>query len=510
MIKGLADSQWQAVEAGYEAIGPARIRFCPHQPTAKQEAFLLVDAFEALFGGAAGGGKTVALGIAALQYADVPGYHALLLRPSLVEFQLPGGLMQLLTDWLAGTKASWSGDKNAFLFPGPGKLAGSGGASVGFGFLDSLADVGRYSGTSYSFLGFDELVRYDEIQYRRMLRVLRQPGSDARLPAAPDGLTLAQVPVRVRSTSNPGGPNHGWVKTRFVDPNTRKPDIVFLASRLEDNPHLDQATYLRTLDELPGAERWRLLRGDWDVADEGELFQQDWFPILDRNELPQMTHAVRYWDLAGTEPSIANTDPDYTVGLKLETDAQGCFYVTDIIRVRKAPGAIEQLVADTAKHDGRYVAIVLEQEPGASGVALIDHYIRNVLPGYTVKGNRVTGPKQIRAQPVAAAAEHGLVKLVRGRNLLEFLDELCGFPHAPHDDTVDALSGAHHVITKQGGQLRTYVPQGHINDYIPRDRLNRPRTAQDTLRRLEHANRHTANLAASVGIPWHDSRYASP
>lgn len=384
-------------------------------------------------------------------------------------------------------------------------MAGSGGASVGFGFLDSLADVGRYSGSSYSFLGFDELVRYTEIQYRRMFRVLRQPGTGNALPAAPDGLTLAQVPVRVRSTSNPGGPNHGWVKTRFVDASTRKPGTVFLRSWLEDNPHLDQTSYLKTLDEVSGAERWRLLRGDWDVADEGELFQQHWFLIIDRSELPQMTHAVRYWDLAGTEPSIANTDPDYTVGLKLEMDAQECFYVTDIIRARKAPGAVGQLVADTAREDGRHVGIVLEQEPGASGVALIDHYIRNVLPGYTVKGNRVTGPKAVRAQPVAAAAEHGVIKLVRGRNLLEFLDELCGFPHAPHDDSVDALSGAHHVITKQGGQLRTYVPQGHIDDYIPKGPLGRPRTARDTFRQLELANRHTANIAASIGVPWHDS-----
>src|SRR6266478_1462881 len=51
--------------------------------------------------GAAGGGKSVALLMAALQYADVPGYHALLLRPTLGEFQLPGGLLELSHDWLA-------------------------------------------------------------------------------------------------------------------------------------------------------------------------------------------------------------------------------------------------------------------------------------------------------------------------------------------------------------------------------------------------------------------------
>ena len=118
----------------------------------------------------------------------------------------------------------------------------------------------------------------------------------------------------------------------------------------------------------------RLLRGNWDVADEGELFHGDWFQVIDPSDLPAMTHAVRYWDLAGTAPSDVAADPDYTVGLKLERDAGGIFYITDIARARRAPGGVEQLVAETASLDGPDVRIVIEQEPGASGVALIDNY----------------------------------------------------------------------------------------------------------------------------------------
>jgi hypothetical protein len=69
-----------------------------------------------------------------------------------------------------------------------------------------------------------------------MFRVLRQPGDAGGMAAAPDGTTLAQVPVRVRATSNPGGRHAGWVKTRFVDPATRRPEAILLRSRLEDNP----------------------------------------------------------------------------------------------------------------------------------------------------------------------------------------------------------------------------------------------------------------------------------
>jgi len=502
----LTSSQWQALETCYDTLGPARLRYCPYQPTARQDAFLLLDCFEAFFGGAAGGGKTVCMGMGALQYADVPGYHALLLRPSLVEFQLPGGLMDLLFDWLAGTKAVWAGDRYAWVFPGPGKRVGSGGASVGFGFLDSPNDLARYAGTSYSFLGFDELVRFPENHYRRMLRVLRQPCSGSGLAAAPDGLRLDGVPIRVRSTSNPGGPGHGWVKSRFVDPASRHPCVVFMPSLLQDNPHLEQAGYRRTLEELPGAERLRLLRGNWDVADEGELFRSDWFPVIDRGDVPAMTHAVRYWDLAGTAPSDVAADPDYTVGLKLERDAGGIFYITDIARARRAPGGVEELVAETASMDGPGVRIVIEQEPGASGVALIDNYVRRVLSGHNVRGMRVTGSKQTRAQPVAAAAEHGLIKIVRGRNMGEFLDEVCGFPHASHDDCVDALSGAHTAIARGRVTMRCFVPTGNI--YELGERAVRRQVANGSRRiDLQHRLREreaVAELAARIGLPVSD------
>jgi predicted phage terminase large subunit-like protein len=105
------------------------------------------------------------------------------------------------------------------------------------------------------------------------------------------------------------------------------------------------------------------------------------------------------------------------------------------------------LVADTAARDGRAVTIGIEQEPGAAGKALVERYKRQLLRGYSVYGKHVTGAKDLRAQPVAAAAENGLVKIVRGRHVDEFLDELTAFPCGAHDDCVDALSGAHDLLT---------------------------------------------------------------
>ena len=509
-MSALSPAQLRAVEAAYHALGPPRLRYCTLQPSARQEAFLLLSVLEALYGGAAGGGKTVALLMAALQHADVPGYHALLLRISLAEFHLPGGLIELSHDWLATSKAVWSGEQKQWRFPGPGR-AGAGGATLGFGYLADLNDVGRYAGTSYSFLGFDELARFSEPQYRRMFRVLRQPSEAerGRFPAAPDGTTLADVPVRARATSNPGGPGHGWVKSRFVDPATRHQGAIFLPARLADNPFLDQDAYLHSLAQLPAAERERLLRGDWNIPDEGELFQRDWFEIIDPAQVPEQTRAVRFWDLASTEPSSAAPDPDYSVGLRLDLDERtGSFYIRHIVRVRKAPGAVERIVADTAHADGRAVSIAIEQEPGGAGAALIDRYQRHVLRGYSARGRRATGPKTVRANPVAAAAENGLIKLVRGPHLHDFLDELCAFPHAPHDDCVDALAGAHAETTRGGITIISLsVPQGRIPSVGEQLAPQPWRTARHahSLAYLQNQHDHeAAELAARIGVPLYD------
>jgi predicted phage terminase large subunit-like protein len=419
--------------------------------------------------------------MSALSHVDVPAYHALIMRPTLGEFELPGGLIELSHDWPSGSGAEWSGETRTWRFPGPGRSA-AGGATLRFGYLDGIADVARFSGSSFSYLGYDELIRFSELEYRRMLRLLRQPDPGAGLPASPDGLTLADVPVRVRATSNPGGPHHGWVRSYFVDPTTRRDGVVFLPSRLADNPHLDQETYTATLSLLPPVERQRLLEGDWEIPDEGELFRRDWFQLVER--MPSTTRAVRFWDLAASAPSSAVPDPDYTVGLRLVLDrATGTFYISDIVRVRRAPGAVETLVAATAARDGETVSVVIEQEPGSAGVAVIDRYRRHVLRGYPVCAYRPTGPKDVRARNVAAAAENGLIKLVHGQNASDFLDEVCAFPHAPHDDCVDALAGAHQAISHRTGVM----------------------TVHRTKRRIDHhAPRNDFELAARIGVPLYN------
>jgi hypothetical protein len=113
-----------------------------HQPTAKQAEFLArADVPEVLYGGAAGGGKSDALLMAALQFTQVPGYAALILRRTYSALALPGGLLDRATEWLANTAARWSSDTKTWHFPA--------GASLSFGYLDAAADRYRYQSSEY-------------------------------------------------------------------------------------------------------------------------------------------------------------------------------------------------------------------------------------------------------------------------------------------------------------------------------------------------------------------------
>lgn len=447
----LTAEQWQALE---DLVGPLHLprAYCPVEPTVKQEWFLRRDELEAFFGGAAGPGKSWALLMAALQYVDVSGYDAIILRPTLSEFEQPGGLIPWSHDWLGPTDAWWHGSKRQWTFPS--------GATLRFGYLNNLSDMGQYKGAAYSFVGFDELTGFPELLYRAMFRVLRQP-----VPGdAGKGDSLEHVPLRMRGASNPGDVGHSWVKSRFVDPKTRDPAAVYVPALIQDNPHLDYVEYLKSLAHLSPVDRERLINGDWDVMEEGGKFRREDFILIDDWEAEPAVKTVRYWDLAASEESQVNPDPDYTVGLRLEQTRSGLFQVRHIVRGRWTDHDVEQIVRTTAEADGRTVPVHIEQEPGASGKALIGHYRRSVLAGFEVhRGLTRQQNKEVRARPVAAAVANGLVKVVRGQHLLEFLDECAIFPGGNHDDLVDGLSGAHTAITSTFlGVARTSVPRARI------------------------------------------------
>lgn len=167
---------------------------------------------------------------------------------------------------------------------------------------------------------------------------------------------------------------------------------------------------------------------------EGGLFKADWLPIV--NKAPDdIKSRVRYWDFAGS------LEGDYTVGVLLSKTRSGVYYIEDVQRIRGTSFQVERLVAKTAERDGQEVKIYIEQEPGSGGLYQVNAYVR-LLAGYSVRGDKPSGSKTTRADGLAAQAEAGNVRLVRGPWNNEYIDELCAFPTGVHDDQVDATSGA--------------------------------------------------------------------
>lgn len=411
-------------------LTPRTTEFIPHTPTPRQAAFLLLSCKEAMFGGAAGGGKSDALLMAALQYVDVPGYAALLLRRTFADLALPKALMDRAGEWLAGTAARWSERDKTWTFPS--------GATITFGYLETERDKYRYQGAEFQFIGFDELTQFMSSQYTYLFSRLR------RIVGVP-------VPLRMRSATNPGGVGHAWVKQRLIVEG-RDHGRVFVPSRLEDNPHVDQEAYEASLAELPPLERAQLRNGDWDAEEVGGWFDRRRIPLVDPSAVPPLRRAVRFWDCAATAPSTANPDPDWTVGVRVgEVQGQaGVCVVEDIARCRLDPADVEAFIKATAEADGKGVEQWFEQEPGSSGKQVIDHWARHVLRGYPVFGLRSTGSKTDRAKPLVGAVSRGEWRVVASRNVLAYLDVLEGFPLALHDDDVDASSGSYTVLTGQG------------------------------------------------------------
>lgn len=219
------------------------------------------------------------------------------------------------------------------------------------------------------------------------------------------------------------------------DPLGRKPGTPLWPERYD----------LRDMDEIKvslGTFWWQALYQQEPLASMSDLFKDSWLPII--TEVPpkimKRLRLVRYWDFASGD----SKDSDFTTGALLGHDRQeDVTYILDLARGRWTSGTIESRVMQTAKSDTTNVKIIIEQEPGSAGKAMITNYKNIVLPRFTVGGDRVTGPKTVRVSPFLAAAEGKKIKMLHAPWNKELLNEFRSFPDGVHDDIVDSVGGAY-------------------------------------------------------------------
>ncbi len=431
-----------------------------------QTAFLETTADIAIYGGAAGGGKSYALLLEPLRHYDNPNFRAVLFRRTSPQLTIPGGL------WPESVEMYHPFGAHPVQIPRYRNTFPSG-MVVTLAHMQYEGDRLDWQGSQITMIGYDELTHFTELQFFYMLSRLR---------------SRAGVPGYVRATTNPDA--ESWVRT-FIDwwigadgfaiPErsgvirwmTREGDdivwanskeelmkrngvdehrvksVTFIPATLADNKILEKAdpAYRANLEMLPKMEREILLKGNWNITQKGEIFEAAWFEVVDT--WPKECRMLRFWDLAGTDPEKAKNkrkkpsgDPDYTAGALLG-ELDGIFYICDMRRFRKNPKDVEDRIKHTADIDGKGVVPArMWQDPAQAGKAQIDHYGRNVLKGHDFMGVQIPGRLDQIVGPFASAAERGHVKVVRGNWNLALFNELEGLWEG-HDDQLAAIIGAY-------------------------------------------------------------------
>ena len=241
-------------------------------PQPRQALFQARMEDEALYGGAAGGGKSDCALTEALRQVEIPHYRGLILRKTYPQLsELIDRSHEIYPRVVRGAK--YNDQKHTWRFPS--------GAKIIFGSMQYTRDRTNYQGKRYDFIDFDELTHFTWEEYSYMFSRNRPNGPGTR--------------CYIRAQANPGGIGHAWVKARFITPAPpmqtiwdripiRYPDgrqemrwksRVFVPSTIFDNQILLQndPEYLTRLASLPDADRRALLYGDWDSF-AGQVFSE--------------------------------------------------------------------------------------------------------------------------------------------------------------------------------------------------------------------------------------------
>lgn len=439
----------------------ARPRWIPN--VGPQLTYLSCAVFEALYGGAAGGGKSEALLAGALRHIDKPSYRGILFRRTVPE--LKRSLIDRSQEMYRAVGGVYNGEDKIWTFPT--------GAKIALSSIEHEGDVYNYSSAEYQYAAFDELSSFTEFQYTFMISRLRSAHG---------------IPIRLRSASNPGGHGHDWVLNRFspwlypkghsdyvgrhaapgerlyfrrdrrtdtdvicerewFDPHCqrcapgkaciphRPRGRTFFPAFVSDNPFLAGTEYEANLELLDPVTRAQLKDGNWMARPaKGAYFKRHMFEIVDVPPA-KVTGRVRYWDRAATAGG-----GDWTAGLLMSRTPDKLIFIEDVVRGQWGPRDVEGTIRTTCEIDAPGTEHVLEQDPAQAGKFEKEYYQRE-FQGFNLRVVPPQGDKITRAKPVSAQADAHNIKIVRGTWNEAFIRELESFPEG-HDDQVDAMSGA--------------------------------------------------------------------
>lgn len=434
-----------------------------------QELFLSTSADIAVYGGAAGGGKSFALLLEAIRHiTKVKGFGATIFRKTSPQIRNEGGLWDESKKIYAPLNAEPVESTLKWKFPPFGN-------AVKFAHLDHEKDVHNYQGSQIPLIGFDELTHFSQSQFFYMLsrnrstcgvkpyvRATTNPDCDSWLAKfiawwinQDTGYPIKERSGVVRWFARIGDVVQ-WDESKqgLID---RYPEVLsieappksftFIAATLDDNKILTEKDpgYKANLLALPRVQREQLLKGNWKIKPSaGDYFPEESVTIID--VLPSdLINTCRGWDLAATTPTTENQSPDSTSGIKIGIRKNGDVIILDRKNKKINANGVRQLVKNTASTDGTKCKIRIPQDPGQAGKVQAQEYIK-LLSGYPIKTMPVSGDKQTRSGGLSAQWHAGNVYLLAGDWNEGYLAEMNAFPLGAHDDDVDASNDAYSEI----------------------------------------------------------------
>lgn len=446
-----------------------------------QTAFLQSAADIAIYGGAAGGGKSFALLLEPLRHVTANRkFAAIFFRRTSTQITNPGGL--------------WDASMNIYgKMPGVTPHIGSlewrwaNGGKVKFSHLEHEISKRNHQGSEYPLECFDELTHFSQTQFwylvsrnrsmsgiKGYVRATCNPDADSWVAEfigwwinqetgipIPERAGVLRWMIRVDDTLH-------WAdsKQELIDRFRGKiaiealmpKSVTFIPAKLTDNAALMRADpgYLANLLSLQSVERGRLLDGNWKIKPSAGLyFQRRWLkPLL---AAPSYVMWVRAWDLAAT-PKTETNNPDFTESVLMGRTPDGIYILADHTSMRGSPSQVEAEILRTARQDqiaGYNPTISIPQDPAQAGKAQASAYGK-LLSGYTVRtslesrqsvaaamGAAAKAGKIGRFGPFSSQCEAGNVFWLEGDWPYQSLfDKLEAFPEAAKDDAADACSRA--------------------------------------------------------------------
>ena len=476
-----------------EALGP--------WPNSPQEQALESDADIVIYGGAAGGGKSYGLLLAALRGIHDPEHRGVLFRRTFSQLDEEGALIDE-ANGLFGRFGEYNKQEKRWTFES--------GARISFSHLEHEKHIQDWDGAQLSFAGFDQLEQFTRKMFFHLYGRLRRPA--------------AKIEPQLWATCNPTDSSHWLYKLiqwwltdegypdedragkkrwffrdgddfKWVDKEARDADgmpptsIAFIPAKVEDNPYITEKDpkYIQRLNAYGYVEREQKRRGRWGVSQAEGMFKNHDIRIVDPDEVPDGIALVRDWDLADTDDG---GDATASVKLGITHEVRWCCQQSgdekgegECLNESKEPvdfcpvcgcehieketkqvvwilDATEWWVSGAAKRqkikrvvwsDTTSVSQGLEQGGGGGGKENAERYADTIFKGYDFHIHPSSAGKEERMDPLVPIAEQGRMMMARAPWNDRLISVLEDFPHKDKD-LGDALSGAYHLAAS--GKVR--------------------------------------------------------